>query len=360
MTDFSTLDQDVLNVTRIMKTEEPELLTVKAVTNLLSFSKEQPEPEDFRGREEFVANLKMEAMGFESRLAEPSMTAMLETPTQHQGVSDRELLGIMALAMLDDDARRDVLQNPADEQVALNCARYLYHEDADNDAKANMESWENDFPQIIANLEYLRSQFDDVGYTGEQRVAEVDSITLIIHGTMARDADWWKPNTGPFWQYIDRLTGDAYAGNDVFRWSGGLLHKHRVRAAQELKTWVDQHPTKKLRVIAHSHGANVCYLAGRLGAKFDQVIALGSPICLQYIPNVKAFGRIDNVFSTQDSIQVGGSMGLFGVDRRGEGRTLTEQVNVTNTWAEHVPNRNTHSSLHEQTVWQSNQLQQLL
>lgn len=351
MSEFSPLDKDLEIVTRFVKTEDPTPLTPEVVTNLLSFADPASKA---TSTDDGVRSFAIHKMAHDE-LA----TAIMEPVTESLGASDRDQLGIMALAMLDDGARQRLLQNPPNERAALNCARYILHGEVDATEIGYIKAWRDKAPDLAPMLEHLHASIIESWDTIKPPSTKLETMTLILHGTMARDADWWKPHTGPFWQYINGLTHDLYGGSDVFRWSGGLWHKDRVLAAQQLKTWVDKHPAKKLRVIAHSHGANVCYLAGRLGVKFDHVIALGGPICLQYIPHAQNFGRIDNVFSTKDLVQMGGSA-LPDVNRRSEGRTLTEQATMTNTWAEQVPLVGTHSSLHEQAVWQNNQLDTLL
>lgn len=284
----------------------------------------------------------------------------LLTPERSEGaqdLSDMALFGMLGLSALDGNQQRRLLASPGNETVALNCARLIFHERGKDEGGEYARKIADQFPKITNELEHLKASFEGGESTLEDARGEVESMTLIVHGTWARDSDWWKPNIGNFWKYINGITKDAYSGDDAFFWNASNHHHWRIEGARKLKKWVEDHPSKRLRVIAHSHGANVCYIASRLGVEFDQIISLGGPICLEYIPDFSKIKKLDNVFSTRDGWQMAGSAQM---SRRGEGRTIPEQSHVRNTWVSDLPLGDVHSNLHEKFVWEKNDLSKIL
>ncbi len=90
---------------------------------------------------------------------------------------------------------------------------------------------------------------------------EVASMTILIHGTWSTSDFWYKPGS-QFHTYIkDNVFPDVYCGNDYFYWSGDAGDKAHCKAAGDLVDWCRLHPAKVVRLIGHSHGANVANLA---------------------------------------------------------------------------------------------------
>lgn len=184
-----------------------------------------------------------------------------------------------------------------------------------------------------------------------------DDIMIIIHGTFARNAKWWRP-TGGFWNYIKQHVPSLYGDPDYFSWTGDDDDGQRIIAGQELVKWVASHNVKSLDVIAHSHGGNVAFIASQLGVKIRKLINLGTPIRTEYIPNLDNIGALYNVFSTGDWVQQPGAWG----NKRGEGRTLADTRKITNRRASndgHGSNPG-HSELHEENTWNASGLVDLL
>lgn len=193
----------------------------------------------------------------------------------------------------------------------------------------------------------------------QPNVLASNSLTLIIHGTWAATSPWWQPG-GNFWQYIDGLVSDLYKGPAPFTWSGNNQHYDRMIAADDLVKWVNSNaPNYKLRIIAHSHGGNVCFLAAHLGLKIDKLILLGTPIRLEYLPDLVNINKVVNVYSTNDSVQ---TPPATIPNRRGEGRTLAENHVVTNYYADDDGNGYPpgHSELHEPGTWSASKLDAFL
>jgi hypothetical protein len=130
------------------------------------------------------------------------------------------------------------------------------------------------------------------------------SMTVIVHGTFARNRSWYRPG-GDFHTYIKRhVFPDVYAGRDFFRWSGRYSDRARKSAARKLKHWCETHPTRKLRLIGHSHGANVINLATRRGLSACTLILLSPPVRDEYLPDISrvSSGTFFNIHSRIDLV----------------------------------------------------------
>lgn len=192
-------------------------------------------------------------------------------------------------------------------------------------------------------------------------------ITVIVHGTLAAGNDWWRevPLQQNFWQYIEGLTQNCVPKGREFKWSGGLTDGDRRQGANLFLNWWQQEQQPELRVIAHSHGANVVWFAAFLEpkVKIKTFISLGTPICINYPLRLGQIQHLRNVYSEHDRIQIPGAA-LTG--RRGEGRTLPDSAQIANY---HVPYWDPkawgvrsvgHSDLHEEQVWSDNDLDAIL
>ena len=112
------------------------------------------------------------------------------------------------------------------------------------------------------------------------------AMTVIIHGTFARHHDWYQPG-GNFHTYIrNNVYADVYGGADFFFWSGRWSHPARVNAARKLVAWCALHPARSLRLISHSHGANVANLATAMGLRTGTLIHMSPPVHNRYMPNM--------------------------------------------------------------------------
>ena len=117
-------------------------------------------------------------------------------------------------------------------------------------------------------------------------LALVPSRTVIIHGTWAKKQDWYKPG-GDFHTYIlNNVYPDVYGDPDFFFWSGGYSHARRRDAANKLVSWVNHHPCGTLRLMAHSHGANVVNIATKMGLQACTLIHLSPPVRPEYLPDI--------------------------------------------------------------------------
>ena len=148
---------------------------------------------------------------------------------------------------------------------------------------------------------------DDRPNTPTQRVRP--SMTVIIHGTFAKDSDWYKPG-GDFHTYIkNNVYPDVYSGGDFYFWSGRYslsddgLKRIWTRAANKLVSWVNTHPSRKLRLIAHSHGNNVVNIAMR-HIQACSLIQLSPPVRSWNLPDMAnvSSNRLFNIHSTIDLV----------------------------------------------------------
>jgi hypothetical protein len=148
------------------------------------------------------------------------------------------------------------------------------------------------------------------------------SMTVIIHGTFAKDAKWYQPG-GDFHKYIkNEVYSDVYSGSDFYSWSGryalndnGLKRIWR-QAATNLVSWCTSHPTRKLRLIAHSHGNNVVNMATQMNLPACTLIQLAPPVRDWNLPDMQqvSSGRFFNLHSRVDLVVTidGGSQNYQG------------------------------------------------
>lgn len=158
-----------------------------------------------------------------------------------------------------------------------------------------------------------------------------NSMTVIIHGTFAKNSSWYKPR-GDFHNYIKtKVYPDVYSGSDFYFWSGRYsLSRNGLRriwrqAARKLVSWCNARPAGTLRLIAHSHGNNVVNMATRLGMPACTLIQLSPPVRSWNLPdmNVVSSDRLFNIHSRIDLVVKldGGAQGYAGTAVAGVERT---------------------------------------
>lgn len=105
-----------------------------------------------------------------------------------------------------------------------------------------------------------------------------ESMTVIIHGTNpARFDEWYQPG-GTLHDYLKtQFFDDLYSESDFFTWGGGTTDSARQQGADDLIAWAGQHPTKRLRLIGHSHGCTVISQALHKGLTVHEIVYL-SPL----------------------------------------------------------------------------------
>ena len=183
-----------------------------------------------------------------------------------------------------------------------------------------------------------------------------NSMTIIVHGTFAKDSSWYKPD-GDFHQYIKRnVYKDLYSDPDFFFWSGRYaltktgLKNIWGKAAQKLLSWCNSHPTKKLRIIAHSHGNNVVNMITRQIPSCT-LIQLSPPVRDWNLPNMAnvSSNTLFNIHSTIDLVVKidGGKQ-----DYQGTPVAQSERIKKISFFG--------HSDSHDPTLWKKKNVPQLV
>lgn len=129
---------------------------------------------------------------------------------------------------------------------------------------------------------------------------------IIVHGTWAQHESWAQPG-GDFFEELQQTVGPEVRVVP-FSWSGKNNHTERCRAAERLATFLKKFPDSiSVTLIAHSHGANVCFLASQMltsNRPIKCLYALGAPIdLLHYQPNMAVIHNLYNIFSFGDPVQ---------------------------------------------------------
>ena len=124
---------------------------------------------------------------------------------------------------------------------------------------------------------------------------EASHSALLVHGTFARNDEWWQPG-GSFHSYLkNNVRPDLYAAADRFEWSGGYSDAARDLGARDLRTWVEDRNLQGLDLFGHSHGANVIMQAAKFGLSAGELVLLSCPVHVpKYLPD---FARTTKVVS---------------------------------------------------------------
>jgi hypothetical protein len=244
-----------------------------------------------------------------------------------------------------------------DEKAARNYVRYkIATKAADYEGFKLFAQKDLDQPAFHSHYHDFSSRLD-AAHESNPPTTTPPNLTVIVHGTWASTSTWWMPK-GNFWQYINNITKNVYSGPNPFSWTGNNNHADRMQGAQDLVQWATGQTYQYLDLIAHSHGGNVCLHASRLGLKIRKLVLLGTPIRLEYLPDLKNIEVIYNIYSTADLVQGPGTF----PNRRYEGRSLADGERITNYSAVDdgsgkIPG---HSDLHEPATWNANKFDQLL
>ena len=171
--------------------------------------------------------------------------------------------------------------------------------------------------------------------------------SLMVHGTFAKNSDWWQPG-GDFHEFIRRtVRPDLYGANDRFDWSGGYSDDARAMAATDLRDWVNVHNLAGLDIFAHSHGANVAMLASQSGLTVGTLVMMSCPVHIhKYSPNPNAIARAVSVRVHLDLVILADLGG--------------QRFNHPNIEEHVLPIWFDHSATHEPKVWRKHRVKELL
>ncbi|MEZ6016056.1 MAG: hypothetical protein R3F49_13130 [Planctomycetota bacterium] len=180
--------------------------------------------------------------------------------------------------------------------------------------------------------------------------AQLESITIMIHGTWATHGRWWRRG-GDFFEYVRKDLGlaDLYGAADQFRWSGDNLDSSRARAARELHGWLSSHRAASVRVFAHSHGANIAALATHKGTRIDKFVMLSPPVRKDYLPDWSNVGQAYNIQACFDAV--------VAIARGGQ---WFKDVMRARRVTEHRLKSSGHSASHSPAVWKKERLARIV
>lgn len=171
--------------------------------------------------------------------------------------------------------------------------------------------------------------------------ATAGNSTIIVHGTWARNGDWFLPgNPGNFYDYLKQnIASDM---DQPFIWTGGWSDGARAQAAEELKDWVINNGHQGLNLFGHSHGGNVAMLANHMGVNYGkQLVLLSCPVHSdKYMPvfDPAPTNRVISVRVKMDLVILADGGGQRFRDSRIE-------ENVLDIWFDHF-------ATHDPKVWQ--------
>lgn len=162
--------------------------------------------------------------------------------------------------------------------------------------------------------------------------------SMLVHGTWARQNDWWMPG-GDFHTYIKGVVWpDLYSAPDRYEWSGGYSNGARSLAATELEAWIAVHHLDGMSLMTHSHGGNIAMLASWAGVHFDKLVLLSCPVHPEtYSLNFANVGRVVSIRVKLDLVLLADGSGLSFSDPRYNDHVLP-------VWFRH-------SASHDPAVW---------
>src|SRR6516162_7357949 len=176
---------------------------------------------------------------------------------------------------------------------------------------------------------------------------EASHSALLVHGTFARNDEWWQPG-GSFHSYLkNNVRPDLYAAADRFEWSGGYSDAARDLGARDLRTWVEDRNLQGLDLFGHSHGANVIMQATKFGLSAGELVLLSCPVHVpKYLPD---FARTTKVVSIRVHLDL-----VILADFGGQ-RFRHPQIheNILPIWFDH-------GASHNPQVWRDNNVPAML
>jgi len=166
---------------------------------------------------------------------------------------------------------------------------------------------------------------------------------MLIHGTWARNQKWWQPG-GDFHGYIlANFWSDLYASSDRFEWNGGWSDAARSLGGQRLAAWIEARNAAGIKLMGHSHGANVMMLATQMTDKIQELVLLSCPVHEnKYLPDFNHTAKVISYRVKLDLVILADGGGQKFSDPR-----IDE--NVLPLWFDH-------SATHDPQVWDDGNL----
>ena len=119
---------------------------------------------------------------------------------------------------------------------------------------------------------------------------EAANLVILVHGTFASKAEWLQKDSS----LINHLCNNTNSSLCVFPWSGKNSNKERLNSAKELAAEIDdihrRKPSRKISIIAHSHGGNIAlYCHKYLNDKkaIHKIVCMGTPFFSFEVSGVK-------------------------------------------------------------------------
>lgn len=126
-------------------------------------------------------------------------------------------------------------------------------------------------------------------------------FSIVVHGTFARRADWWRPGRA-FPKFLRvHVTPNLYAGRRPFSWPGLYSHRARELGASDLAEWASKHGPLD-HVFAYSHGGSVAMMASQRGVQMNKLVLLSCPVRRAYTPSFDRIGRVVSVRTRLDLV----------------------------------------------------------
>ena len=161
------------------------------------------------------------------------------------------------------------------------------------------------------------------------QIKNPDTIFVVVHGTWAKNEDWHTAD-GNFYQALSSTLAHFNTQVVDFLWSGDMDEESREMAGTELAEFIKSlaGQGKKICIVAHSHGANVCIIASKILGKashskplIDRFYSLAAPIDNECFPDMSVISCLYNMFSIGDFVQP-----VFGI----YDRTYEPHENIVN------------------------------
>jgi hypothetical protein len=132
---------------------------------------------------------------------------------------------------------------------------------------------------------------------------EPSHTSLMIHGTWARNNDWWKPG-GDFHSYVlAKVDPHLYSAGDFFAWSGAWSDNARLLGALDLNRWVQGHGLDGLDLFTHSHGGSVAMMANSRAIRIGRLVLMSCPVHRnKYWPDFSRLGKVVAIGTRMDLV----------------------------------------------------------
>ncbi|MFD1617106.1 hypothetical protein [Rothia amarae] len=216
-------------------------------------------------------------------------------------------------------------------------------------------AWLDSNHENLSNAEF-NSRIDSKFNSGSEE-GESSKKSLIIHGTHAYEASWWRPGNS-FFNYLNNdINMHLRLVRPPYSWSGRLRQKDRLQAGQDLADLSFAEPF--YRIFAHSYGCEVATHAINKGADVERLVLMSAPVTKPLLATIQAFApkEVWDIRLKLDPVLL-----CAGVQQRLVGGTAQQRfipLSHVNTFIlPHWCHR--HSETHDPQLWKSHRLDQFI